>query len=138
MDKIITKFIKAHHVLSLATSHANIPWCANCFYALLEKEQCLVFSSDKETRHVKEVQQNPHVAASIMLETRVVGKVQGVQIEGIMRLPYKEEEKKVKKAYYKRFPYALTMDTTLWVLEINYLKMTHNQLGFGKKLHWKR
>lgn len=138
MDKRIVKFIKSHHVLTLSTASQNIPWCANCFYAFIEAEKMLVFSSDMDTRHVQEVLENPKVAASIVLETSVVGKVQGVQIEGIMRLPYKEEEKKVKKAYYKRFPYALAMNSSLWVLEMHNLKMTHNQLGFGKKLHWKR
>ncbi len=31
-DKKITEFILKHHVLTLATSADNSPWCANCFY----------------------------------------------------------------------------------------------------------
>jgi uncharacterized protein YhbP (UPF0306 family) len=30
------------------------------------------------------------------------------------------------------------MDTTLWILSIDYLKMTDNRLGFGKKLLWEK
>lgn len=138
MDKRISRFIKAHHVMTLATSRDNKPWCANCFYTLLEEEQTLVFSSDKEARHTQEAQYNPQVAASIVLETKIVGKIQGVQIEGLMRLPHTDEVSRTKKAYFKRFPYALAMNPSLWLLEIHSIKMTHNQLGFGKKLHWER
>lgn len=44
----------------------------------------------------------------------------------------------VKFVYLKRFPFAALMDTTLWVLQIDYAKMTDNRLGFGKKLIWER
>jgi uncharacterized protein YhbP (UPF0306 family) len=44
--------------------------------------------------------------------------------------------KKSKKAYLKKFPVALLMETTLWVVGITYLKMTDNRLGFGKKIVW--
>ena len=45
--------------------------------------------------------------------------------------------KKVKKAYLKRFPVAMLMKTTLWVVEPTLMKYTDNRMGFGKKLIWK-
>lgn len=137
-EKRIIDFINTHHVLTLATSNNNIPWCANCFYVLLEEENWLVFTSDGDTRHVEELKTNCEVAGSIVLETKTIGKIQGIQFRGAMEKPEGKAAKKVKKAYLKRFPYAALVKTSLWVLKLNYIKMTDNRLGFGKKLMWER
>ena len=135
-DKRIVDFINEHHVLTLATSVENSPWCANCFYTYLEDENCFVFTSDVETRHVQDVLANSNVAGSVVLETNTVGKIQGIQFAGKMGKPEKELASKVKKAYLKKFPFAVLMKTTLWVVHPVILKMTDNRLGFGKKLIW--
>ena len=135
-EKRIVDFINEHHVLTLATVVENNPWCANCFYIYLEDENCLVFTSDDKTKHVQDVNANPNVGGSVVLETKTVGKIQGIQFRGTMERPAKAIENKVKKAYLKKFPYAVLMKTSLWVLKLNYIKMTDNRLGFGKKLIW--
>jgi uncharacterized protein YhbP (UPF0306 family) len=43
-----------------------------------------------------------------------------------------------RTAYLLRFPFALAAKLDLWILEIDYVKMTDNRLGFGKKLEWRR
>ena len=137
-DEKVIKFLKKHHVLTLATCVENQPWCANCFYAFLEEEMAMVFTSDLETRHGKEALQNRKVAGSVVLETNIVGKIQGIQFSGTMLLADSTKIEKAKSTYLKRFPFAALMDTTLWVLEINQLKLTDNRLGFGKKMYWER
>ena len=134
--KRITGFINRHHVLTLATAMGKQPWCAHCFYVYLEDENMLVFTSDDDTKHVQDVQKNSSVAGSIVLETNRVGKIRGIQFRGIMVKPGKELALKAKKTYLKRFPYAVLMKTSLWILKVNYIKMTDNRLGFGKKLIW--
>ena len=136
-EKRIVDFINEHHVLTLATCVENQPWCTNCFYVYLEDENCFVYTSDDETRHVKEVLVNTKVAASVVVETNVVGKIQGIQLTGTMVRPGNELDSKVKKAYLKKFPFAVLMKTSLWVLKPDFIKMTDNRLGFGKKLIWK-
>jgi uncharacterized protein YhbP (UPF0306 family) len=137
-EKRIVEFIKEHHVLTLATSLENNPWCANCFYIYLEDENCFVFTTDDQTKHAQDVSDNPKVAGSIVLETNTVGKIQGIQFRGIMERPEKDLASKAKKAYLKRFPFAVLMKTSLWVLQLNTIKMTDNRLGFGKKLIWEK
>lgn len=137
-EKRITDFIKEHHVLTLATSVDDNPWCSNCFYAYLEEENCFVFTSDDDTRHAQEAATNPKVSGSVVLETNVVGKIQGIQFSGLMTRPYDDLHKKAKKSYLKKFPYAALMKTSLWVLHPDYIKMTDNRLGFGKKLIWEK
>ena len=136
IDKRIIDFIKAHHLLTLATTKDNIPYCANCFYVFDEKNNSLIFSSDNKTKHAQDFIANPNVAGSIALETKEVSKIQGVQLLGTI-LELKEEELKItKKQYLKAFPYARLMKLHLWAMQLTFIKMTHNQLGFGKKLVW--
>lgn len=135
-DKRIVKFIKKHHVLTLATSYENNPWCCNCFYTYLEDENMFIFTSGDETKHVSDVNKNSRVAASIVLETSVLGKIQGLQICGVMERPDSNNATKIKMAYLLRFPFAAAMNTSLWVLKPDYMKFTDNQLGFGNKLIW--
>jgi len=137
-DKMVVAFLKKHHVLTLATCVDHQPWCANCFYTFLEDDVALVFTSDFETRHIQETLKNSLVAGSVVLETSIVNKIQGIQFSGRLELPQTEMIDKSKYAYLKRFPFAALMDTTLWVLYVDHLKMTDNRFGFGKKLIWKR
>ncbi len=137
-DKKIIEFIKKHHVLTLATSVNNIPYCANCFYVYLKDENMFVFTSDNETKHVQDVLQNHYVGGSVVLETSTVGKIQGIQFNGNMYLPEGDLKKKTKKSYMKRFPFAQLIKTQLWLIELDFIKLTDNRLGFGKKLIWRK
>ncbi len=137
-DKRIINFLKKHHVFNLATSLENNPWCCSCFYAIIENEMTIAFTSDKETMHVNEFMHNSNVSGSIHVETWIIGRIKGIQFSGTVELAESNKSDKAKKAYLKRFPFAALMDTTLWILKINYLKMTDNKFGFGKKLIWER
>jgi uncharacterized protein len=138
-DKRIVSLIRKHHVLTLATSSGNLPWCAHCFYTYIPERNWLVFTSEPVTRHVNEALANPEVAGGIVLETMNVGKIRGIQLLGIMRQPAAEEAETVKTAYLKRFPFAVLLNiSSLWIIEINYIKMTDNRLGFGTKAIWER
>lgn len=133
IDERITKFIRKHHVLTLATAGGdNLPWVANCFYAYDTKRNKIVFTSDLTTRHGSEMEAQPRVALSIVRETRIVGCVEGIQIEGIVERGQEE----ARKVYIKRFPYAAVAPLTLWEVTPKMLKLTDNKLGFGKKLIW--
>lgn len=136
VDERIIKFFRKHHVLTVATSVNNEPWCANCFYVYLEDENALVFTTDAETRHGREFVLNTTVAGSVVLETMIIGKIRGIQFQGTVSEPEGELLDKAKTAYLKRFPVAALMDTRLWIVKLSYIKMTDNRLGFGKKLIW--
>lgn len=136
IDKRIIEFINKHHVLTLSTSKNNIPYSANCFYVYFEDENMLVFTTDCKTKHAQDALNQNVVSGSIVLETNVVGKIQGVQFQGKMYKPQDGLLKRVKARYLKRFPVAMLMKTNLWVVELSFLKFTDNRLGFGKKLFW--
>jgi uncharacterized protein YhbP (UPF0306 family) len=134
----ITDFIQEHHVLTLATSVEDNPYCANCFYVYIKEENMFVFTSDDATKHVQDVLKNNRVAGSVVLETSIVGKIQGIQFTGRMFLPTDELARKANRKYMLKYPFAKLMDTQLWVIDIDFIKFTDNRLGFGKKLIWKK
>ena len=139
IDKRILKFIDQHHVLTLAISYRNIPWCASCFYCYMPGKNLFVFTSDPDTRHVEEFLAGGHdrVAGTIALETKVTGKIRGIQFAGAMRLLTGKELKEAKRAYLEMFPVARLAKLHLWGVEPDFIKYTDNRLGFGKKLLWR-
>lgn len=132
VDERIVKFLGRHHVLTLATTADGAPYCANAFYAYDAARNRLIFTSDLSTRHAREMLAERRVAASVVLETRIVGKIQGLQLCGTVAHGDEED----KRRYLRRFPYATLAELTLWALTPDYLKFTDNTLGFGKKLIW--
>ena len=136
MDKRIVKFIKEQHVLTLATSSNNLAYCCNVYYVYNDQKNFLVFSSDISTKHVQEFIQNPNVAGAIHLETKAIEKIQGVQLLGTILELNGEELEIAKKLYVDTYPYAERMQLHLWKMQLNFIKMTNNQIGFGKKLIW--
>ena len=138
IDERILRFINEHHVLTLAVANQNRPWCASCFYVYLPKRNLFVFTSDPETQHIRDVIQgnNYHVAGTIALETKITGKIRGIQFSGPMRELTGDELRSGKKSYYRKFPIARLSKLYLWGIEPGFIKMTDNRLGFGKKLIW--
>jgi uncharacterized protein YhbP (UPF0306 family) len=147
----IEKFIRKHHVMTVATVQDGRAWCAHVFYAWMHDEGLFVFTTDTSTRHGREMLGAPQIAAAIALETKKVGIIQGLQLEGAVKPTRGGEDdaeempdvainahfaRKAQRAYLRRFPYAALSDLSLWVLRPTRMKLTDNRLGFGKKLLW--
>lgn len=133
MIEKIERFIGEHHLLTLATSGERL-WCCSMFYTYDPQSVSFIVASDETTEHIKNVVQNPHVAGTVALETKTVGKIQGIQFAGVIE----KAEPSAYTLYYEAFPYARIMNPTLWVIHLDEVKMTDNTLGFGKKVIWRR
>ena len=136
IDKRIIDFIQDHHLLTLSTSIENIPYCCNVFYVYDKGRNSFIFSSDTTTKHAQDFIENPKVAASIALETKIVEQIQGVQFLGKINELIGEDLEKASNQYFKEYPYARLLETHFWEMQLSFAKMTHNRLGFGKKLIW--
>jgi uncharacterized protein YhbP (UPF0306 family) len=135
----LVRFVHEHHVMTIATSVSDEPHCFAAFYAYLENENMFAFLSDNGTRHVQDFSHNIFVAASIVLETKTVAKIQGLQLRGMVHRPHSEgQADAARSAYLHRFPYAVLAATPLWLLEPTWAKLTDNRLGFGKKEVWEK
>ena len=137
MPKTLEKievFLSKHHLLSLATSAANVPQSASLFYAYDAEKVAFVVASDTKTEHIQNVLRNDTVSGTVALETDEVGKIEGIQFRAKMQaITHKEGA-----LYFKRFPFAKVMNPQLWSIELEDIKLTDNRLGFGKKLYWQR
>lgn len=131
-------YIEKNKVLTLATSSNNVPYCANCFYVFDAKEQTLIFLSDNATRHIQEALENKFIAGTINKDVTTVAKIQGVQFTGEFINPTTEEQEHFYQIYYHKFPFAKAKPSPIWAVKLNWIKMTDNTLGFGKKLLWER
>lgn len=132
MDKKIVDFIRKHHVLSCSFSAKQTIHSASCFYYFLETPARFIVASSEDTLHVELGLINPTVSGTIHLETKVVGKIQGIQYRGIWSEASKEERLK----YLKKYPFAIALNPKLWKIDITYIKFTDNTLGFGEKLEF--
>lgn len=138
LDQRVIEFIKEHHVLTLSTSVDNKPYSCNCFYAYNETDNVLIFTSDTSTKHIKDALQNNYVSGSIVLETKTIGKIQGIQFNGYLHQVDDLEKNEYKKNYLSQFPYAILKKIKLWYIKLSFIKMTDNRLGFGKKIIWEK
>ncbi len=134
MPEKIASFLANNHILSLATCSATEPYAASCFYVYDAKEYALIFASDKETHHMQDIAKNPNVAGTIALCQEAVHTIQGVQFKGVVKEASKEQE----RLYLRRFVVAVAMQPILWALELSWVKMTDNTLGFKTKISWSR
>jgi len=129
----IEEFINNHHVMSLATSYENELSVCSLFYAYDASSQSFVVASSLDTIHIGHINKNQNIAGNILLETKKVGEIKGLQFQGKFRELY---ENRLKLLYFKTFPYALALVPKLWQIKVDSFKMTDNSLGFGKKLIW--
>ncbi len=134
MQKRIKEFFLKHHIFTLATAFNNIPYVATCFYCFDEDNLALIFASSKESEHMRHALSNPEVACAIHLSTHKIGTIQGVQCRGRVY----EASKVQKERYFAKYPLAKAMSSSIWALQLEWVKMTDNRLGFGKKLIWSR
>ena len=134
MDEKILKFIRKMHLLSLAVLDDGKPYCASCFYAFDEENFAFIVAGGEQSAHVKVFLAEPNVAGTVALDTKIVGKIEGVQFQGVMRKASASE----REIYFKRFFYAKAMDPKIWSISLEKVKFTSNTLGFGKKIKWER
>jgi len=140
IDHRILDFIGEHHVLTVACvpQVGGTPWCANAFYVYDPQEEGFIITSEEKTLHAQLFLENSQVAGSVVLETKQVGKIQGLQFTGTVRRCDGGLFDRCRLLYLKRFPYAVFKGGEVWQIKLDSLKFTDNRLGFGKKLHWTR
>ena len=135
MDERIVKFLKKMHLASVCTiDDDGQPYAFSAFYAFDEVNFSLLLASSDESSHVKFLKNSKLVAGTVALDTKIVGKIEGVQFQGVMS----EASTSEQEIYFKRFFYAKAMDPKIWSISLEKVKFTSNTLGFGKKIKWER
>ena len=135
MDERIVKFLKKMHLASVCViDDGGQPYAFSAFYAFDEISFSLLLASSHESSHIKFLKNSKLVAGTVALDTKIVGKIEGVQFQGVMREACESE----REIYFKRFFYAKAMDPKIWSISLEKVKFTSNTLGFGKKIFWQK
>ena len=79
----IARFLDDNHVMSLATVARSEPHAASLFYA--RDGFGLVWVSDPDSRHSRDLEADARVAATIAPDTADHARVRGAQIHGVAR-----------------------------------------------------
>ena len=134
MDERIIKFISRMHLLSLAVISENKPYSASSFYAFDNLNFNLIVAGKDDTRHIKMALDSNFVSGTIALDTKIIGRIEGVQFNG----NFSHSSKLDENIYFSRFPYALMLKPQLFTISLEWVKFTSNTFGFGKKIIWQR
>ena len=86
----------------------------------------------EDTAESTGAQEAKHKAGVDARIVRFLKKHQGLQLCG----KAERADEAARRAYLKRFPYAVLAELTLWAIAPDFMKFTDNTLGFGKKLIW--
>jgi uncharacterized protein YhbP (UPF0306 family) len=104
------EYLKRHHCLSLATDGAEGLWAATVFY--VNDGFTLHFLSLSDTRHVRNIESNPLVAATIGDDAESWPEIGGIQLEGkAVRVDDPDERRRVLAHFAKQYPFA---DSLWW------------------------
>jgi len=140
----IAAFLDAHHVLSLATHGADGPHAANLFYAC--DGMALVWLSDTDTRHSRDVAADARVAATIAPDYKDFAEIRGVQVFGAARQIVAADERQHHLALLEgRYPFLRQLKSGPAKLRDGYARaspyrlqpirmvLIDNSKGFGHK-----
>lgn len=139
MNETIIHFLQQNTCASVCCiDEVGKPYCFSCFYAFNRQEGLIYFKSSSNSHHTRLLKKNPFVAGTVLPDKLNKLTSRGIQFEATVLDTQHPGVKKGLNNYYKKHRAALAMPGEIWVLQIEYLKMTDNTLGFGKKIIWNR
>lgn len=134
--KLIEAFLRANHVVSIATVSNGIPWAASCYYAYDEKTKSLIVLTSDQTRHGAQMLENPHIAGTVSGQPQAILEVKGAQFSGLAVLLHGAESDAAREIYCARHPAARMMKSQIWRVHLEMIKYTDNACFPDHKLLW--
>ena len=98
----VAQFLAAHHVATLASAGGDGPWAAAVFY--VNDGNTLYFLSSPNTRHCRNLKDDPRVAATMQDDCRDWQDIKGVQLEGQVSELSGDEETQARHLYAAKYP----------------------------------
>ena len=95
-------YLARHNVATLATAADADLWAAAVFY--VNDGFTLYFLSSPDSRHCRNLAQNPRVALTIQEDYSDWREIRGVQIEGEACAVSRDEEARARRLYGEKFP----------------------------------
>lgn len=89
-------------MLHLATSHGSKPWVVTLYFAA-DINMNIYWLSRNNRRHSREISNNSHVAAAIVLPHNYGDKVRGLQVEGVASELKDQDAAAARNIYSSKF-----------------------------------
>lgn len=146
----IKEYLVAHNTVTLASCSTNGPWAAAVFF-VSDANLTLYFKSDPKTRHMRDILDDPRVAATVQDDGQAWQSIRGLQLLGTCRGVDADDASRVNDLYLEKFPFldALTDDssdkderilaervrkTPFYQLCPRWIRLIDNTGGFGHKI----
>ncbi len=81
LHDLIAEYLKEAKMMHLATVRDGKPWTCNVWFAA-DKDFNIYWFSSRNRRHSEDVENDPHVAASIWIPSKPADESRGIQLEG--------------------------------------------------------
>jgi uncharacterized protein YhbP (UPF0306 family) len=123
-------YLATHQVMSLATYGPQGLWAAAVFYANLEFD--LYFLSASHTHHAQNLAAEPRAAATIQEDYKDWPAIQGIQLEGIVRLLEGAERESAVSLYTAKYPFIGQADPQIRqaLTKVNWYCLSPDRLYF--------
>jgi uncharacterized protein YhbP (UPF0306 family) len=108
VTQLALAYLGSHQVMTLATYGPNGVWAAAVFY--VNRAFDLFFLSAEHTRHGRNMQAEPRVAATIQEDYEDWPAIKGIQLEGMVRPLYGNEQQAAIILYQTRYPFIAQAD----------------------------
>lgn len=136
MNERIIDFISSQKVATVCcTDEDNNPYCFSCFFAFDVTQHALYFKTSAGTRHADLMLLKSAVAGTVQPDKLNPMAIKGLQFTGQV-IPEGSWKEHAAAVYHRKYPFALAMKGDIWMVKLEYIKMTDNTLAFGKKIIW--
>ena len=139
MNETISRFLQQQTCATICCiDEQGSPYCFSCYYVFNPEKGLLYFKSSDDAHHSALLLNNPAVGGSILPDKLIRLISRGIQLEGEVLEQFHPLTKDASVVYHKKIPMALAIKGKVFTIRLNAIKMTDSQLGFGKKITWKR
>ncbi len=139
IDEHIIRFLSHQTCATVAgINEAGKPACFNCFYALDEKNGWLIFKSNSDAGHSHWLRLHPAVSGTVLPDTLNVLSIQGVQWAGETIEADAASVRHAWKLYHQKHPAAMLITGSIWIIELEEIKLSTGSGAFRKKYRWSR
>ena len=136
MDNI-QEFMENHNTITLATQGMDGTGAAAVFYTTIKKSTSLVFVSNPESEHIKNLEINKMCAATIQDDGLEWKEIKGLQLKGEIN----QANEKYWGNYLRKYPYIRTNEelskalekVNLYEFRITWVRLIDNTKGFGNR-----
>ena len=133
----IQKFIEHHNTMTLATNGKEGIGAAAVFYASIKKSTSLIFVSNPESEHIKNLEINKMCAATIQDDGLKWKEIKGLQLKGEIN----QANEKYWENYLRKYSYIRTNEelskalekVNLYEFRITWARLIDNTKGFGNR-----